>query len=182
MRKEPKKRSNSTGRRSTVDAYESIVRRRKIVRHDPQGVHDPRAGRLAGVRVVATMVEMGVVATVAVATLGVARVPVAIDRLLLLHLRATAIEIATVEDHLLVPGGHVAPGPATVAVGEISAVTIGAMASETAASGAGAAAHPRARVAVVVRAAVVVAVAAKITRTDRPAAASTISTTGNRSS
>lgn len=169
-KKEPKKRSSSTVRRSTADAYASIVRRRKIVRPVRQDVRGPRAVALAGVPVVGTLV---VVATSEVVR-AAAKVPVAIDRPPLQR-RATEIETA----HLGLADAHVAP--AAMVDGEILAATTGAVAIATAETVVAAAQAKARAAAAVVAEAVVAAVVARITTTVPPAAASTTSTTGSSS-
>jgi hypothetical protein len=178
--KAPRRAFNSTVRRSTVDAYGSIVQRRKSVPLDPQeDIRDPTVVAQDVLVVIETVGVMVVVARVAAVTGPRLRV----------HPRASAkvVDLREVVPHqaalplvemLLV--ATLVPVP----VGEISVKTTGvAAAIETATSAGVVVQHPRARVAVVDVVAAVVVAAAKSTTTCRPpraAAAPTISTTGIR--
>jgi hypothetical protein len=169
MKKEPRRRSNSTARRSTGGAYESTGRRRKIAR--PARQEDVPV--LKVVRQGAVAAATLVVVKGAVATLVAARVQAAIDRLLPRR-RATATAAPRVVAH--VP--RAAAMVVAMVAGETSAATIGAAAAIVVIEADAEAQAARARVAVVVAVAVVAVAAARITRTDRPAAASTTSTIG----
>jgi hypothetical protein len=177
MMRAPRRRSRSTTPRSTDAGSGSIVRRRKSVLLDPQGVRDLMVA-------VQTGVQAGLATSVVVVVIGLRRATMArVDDLAVRVPDAMRVRGAMpVRDVMRVPDAMPVPGAMRV-LGEISVGTTGVVVAIAIVD---VVAHPRkrtrARVAVVVAEVVVVVAVVKITTIPRrPAAArSTISKTGIR--